>query len=131
MFLGAKEYIRSRAADDSPIFGILLDMVADADPMFPVESYSVEAAPQVLQRVYGIAQELGYRRYFPLDQSARVIDDHLELNNAGIPTIDIIDFDYGPGNSFWHTLDDTPANTSAQTLGIVGDVVAEVVYRQH
>jgi Peptidase family M28 len=98
--------------------------------MFPAESYSLEAAPQILQRVYGVAQELGYRRYFPLDQSARVIDDHLELNAAGIPTIDIIDFSYGPGNSFWHTSDDVLANTSAQTLLMVGEVVAEVVYRQ-
>jgi Zn-dependent M28 family amino/carboxypeptidase len=130
MFLGAKEYVRRRAEEDAPLFAILLDMVGDADPMFPVESYSLEAAPQVLQRVYGIAQDLGYRRYFPMDQSARVIDDHIELNSAGIPTIDIIDFNYGPGHSFWHTLDDISANTSAQTLGIVGDVVAEVVYRQ-
>lgn len=130
MFLGAKHYVKARAEEDSPVFAILLDMVADADPLFPVEAYSAEMAPQVLQRVYGVAQELGYRRYFPLDQSARVIDDHLELNAAGIPTIDIIDFDYGPGNSHWHTLGDIPANTSAQTLGIVGDVVAEVVYRQ-
>jgi Zn-dependent M28 family amino/carboxypeptidase len=130
MFLGAKEYVRTRAERDSPIFAILLDMVGDADPMFPAESYSLEAAPQILQRVYGVAQELGYRRYFPLDQSARVIDDHLELNAAGIPTIDIIDFSYGPGNSFWHTSDDVLANTSAQTLLMVGEVVAEVVYRQ-
>jgi Zn-dependent M28 family amino/carboxypeptidase len=130
MFLGAKEYVRARAAEDAPIFAILLDMVGDADAMFPVESYSAEAAPQVVQRVYGVAQELGYRHYFPMDQSARVIDDHLELNAAGIPTIDIIDFDYGPGHSFWHTAGDSPENTSAQTLAIVGDVVAEVVYRQ-
>lgn len=130
MFLGAKHYGETRAAADDPLYGILLDMVGDADPLFPVEAYSVERAPQVVQRVWGMAHQLGYRRYFPRDRSVRVIDDHVPLNEAGVPTIDIIDFDYGPGNSYWHTLQDVPSNTSAQTLAMVGDVVAEVVYRQ-
>ena len=59
----------------------------------------------------------------------RVLDDHVKLIEAGIPTIDIIDFDYGPSNSFWHTPRDVPENTSSRTLSMVGDVVAEVVYR--
>ena len=42
---------------------------------------------------------------------------------------DIIDFEYGPANGFWHTPRDVPENTNAQTLFMVGDVVAEVVYR--
>ena len=129
MFLGARHYVAGGAREDSPAFAVLLDMVGDADPRFPAEAYSIERAPQIVQRVWGIAADLGYRRYFPLDETVRVIDDHLQLNDAGIPTIDIIDFDYGPGNRFWHTLRDTPENTSAQTLMMVGDVVAEVVYR--
>ena len=129
MFLGARHYVREGAGEDSPAFAVLLDMVGDADPRFPAEAYSIESAPQIVQRVWGIAADLGYRRYFPLDETVRVIDDHVQLNDAGIPTIDVIDFDYGPGNRFWHTLRDTPENTSAQTLMMVGDVVAEVVYR--
>lgn len=129
MFLGARHYVTTLSGEDSPAFAILLDMVGDADPRFPMETYSVERAPQVVQRVWSIAADLGYRRYFPMDESVRVVDDHLQLNDAGIPTIDLIDFDYGPGNRFWHTLRDTPENTSPQTLLMVGDVVAEVVYR--
>ena len=129
MFLGAAHYAEGRGAEDPPDFAILLDMVGDADPRFPVEAYSLEAAPQLVQRVWGIAADLGYGRYFPLDETARVVDDHLKLIDAGIPTIDIIDFEYGPRNELWHTPDDTPENTSAQTLHIVGDVVAEFVYR--
>ena len=129
MFLGAAHYVAGRGADEPPDLAILLDMVADADPMFPVEAYSLEAAPQLVQRVWGIAADLGYRRYFPLDQTSRVVDDHLKLIDAGIPTIDIIDFDYGSGNALWHTPRDTPENTSAQALLMVGDVVAEFVYR--
>jgi len=129
MFLGAAHYAEGRGADDPPDFAVLLDMVGDADPRFPVEAYSLEAAPQLVQRMWGIAADLGYRRYFPLDETARVVDDHLKLIDAGIPTIDVIDFDYGPRNALWHTPDDTPENTSAQTLLMVGDVVAEFVYR--
>ena len=129
MFLGAAHYAAGRGASDPPDLAVLLDMVGDADPRFPVEAYSLEAAPQLVQRIWGIAADLGYRRYFPLDETVRVVDDHLKLNDVGIPTIDIVDFDYGSGNGLWHTPDDTPENTSAQTLLMVGDVVAEFVYR--
>jgi Zn-dependent M28 family amino/carboxypeptidase len=64
-----------------------------------------------------------------MDQTSRVLDDHVRFIEAGIPVADIIDFDYGPGHAFWHTPRDVVENTSAQTLFMVGDVVAEVVYR--
>ncbi len=129
MFLGAKHFAETRAGDDPPIFAILLDMVGDAQPRFPTEPYSVEAASQVVQRVWGIARQLGYGAFFPMDMGPRIQDDHLALIGAGIPTIDIIDFDYGPSHGYWHTLEDTPDKTSSRTLAMVGEVVAEVVYR--
>ena len=129
MFLGARHYVAGIGSENPPAYGILLDMVADADPSFPVEAYSMEGAGQVVQRVWGIAADLGYRRFFPMDRTVRVIDDHVQFNNAGIPVADLIDFDYGPENGFWHTPRDVPGNTSARTLLMVGDVVAEVVYR--
>ena len=129
MFLGARHYVAGIGSENPPNFGILLDMVGDADPNFPVESYSMEGAGQVVQRVWGIAAELGYRRFFPMGRSVRVVDDHVQFIDAGIPVADIIDFDYGPSNGFWHTPRDVVENTSAQTLFMVGDVVAEVVYR--
>ena len=129
MFLGARHYVEGVGSENPPAYGILLDMVGDADPSFPIESYSMEGAGQVVQRVWGIAADLGYRRFFPMDRSVRVVDDHVRFIEAGIPVANIIDFDYGPGNGFWHTPRDLPVNTSAQTLLMVGDVVAEVVYR--
>ena len=129
MFLGARRYVQGIGGENPPAFGILLDMVGDADPSFPIEAYSMEGAVQVVQRVWGIAADLGYRRFFPMDQTSRVVDEHIQFIGAGIPVADIIDFDYGRGNSFWHTPRDVPENTSAQTLLMVGDVVAEVVYR--
>ncbi len=129
MFLGARHYVAGIGKENPPAYGILLDMVGDADPSFPIEAYSMEGAGQVVQRVWGIAADLGYRRFFPMDRTSRVVDEHVQFIDAGIPVADIIDFDYGPGNGFWHTPRDVPENTNAQTLLMVGEVVAEVVYR--
>ncbi len=129
MFLGARHYVAGVGNENPPAFGILLDMVGDADPSFPVEAYSMEGAGQAVQRVWGIAADLGYRRFFPMDRTSRVLDEHVEFIDAGIPMADVIDFEYGPSNGFWHTPRDIPENTSAQTLFMVGEVVAEVVYR--
>jgi hypothetical protein len=49
----------------------------------------------------------------------RVNDDHLALNAAGIPTVDIIDFNY----PHWHKLSDTPENCSADGMGQVARVM--------
>ena len=50
------------------------------------------------------------------------------LIEAGLPTANLIDFVYGPDNRYWHTPEDTPENVSATTLGMVGEVVAELIY---
>ncbi len=134
MFLGARRYAEGLSAGEGmgpgrPRFGVLLDMVGDAEPRFPAEGYSTDRAPQVVQRVWGIAARLGYGRYFPLDVVGYVNDDHVPLNDAGIPTINVIDFDYGPENAWWHTPEDTPEKLSTRTLGMVGEVVAELLYQ--
>ena len=128
MFLGAKHFARTWPRDRWPEYGVLLDMVADADPRFPIEGYSAEFAPDVAQRVWGVAARLGYGPYFPLEVGQALGDDHVPLNEAGIKTIDIIDFEYGPGNAYWHTPDDTPERTSARTLEMVGEIVLELIY---
>lgn len=129
MLLGARFFA---AAMPSPLpwsYGILLDLVGDLDPSFPMEAYSVEYAPALTQRIWRVARELGYGDFFPARVGVRAQDDHLPLNEAGLPTVNIIDFEFGPGNRLWHTLQDTPENTSPQTLQMVGEVVAEVIYR--
>ena len=78
--------------------------------------------PQIHRRrmahdVFAAAEALKLRKYFSyLDRD--LIDDHAPLNAIGIPTIDIIDFDY----PWWHTADDTMDKISAQSLQIVGSV---------
>lgn len=131
MFIGSNRFAETQSKDWA--YAVLIDMVGDADPEFPIEGYSAEYAPAIAQRVWAIAGELGYARYFPERVGPRVLDDHVPLNEAGIQTIDIIDFVYGPdtkpGGQYWHTPLDTIDNVSAFTLGMVGEVLAEVVYR--
>lgn len=129
MLLGAKYFASNPPAGYAPLYGVLLDMVGDADPRFPVEGYSAQYAPEVVQRVWGVARDLGYSDVFPNVSGGHVTDDHVPLNEAGIRTANVIDFDYGPRNAYWHTPLDVPEHTSPETLGIVGDVIAELVYR--
>lgn len=129
MYLGAKHFAAHQPTGYAPLYGVLLDMVGDRDPRFPIEGYSERYAPEVVQRVWGLAQEMGYGDVFVSSPGLFIEDDHVPLNRGGIRTIDVIDFEYGPENRYWHTPLDVPANTSPESLGIVGDVMAELVYR--
>ncbi len=125
MLLGARYFAANLPAGYQPLYGVLLDLVADQNPRFPIEGYSAQYAPEVARRVWAVAEQLGYGDIFVNTVGQSISDDHIPLNQAGIRTINIIDFDY----PYWHTVRDVPENTSATTLQIVGDVVAELVYR--
>lgn len=130
MYFGSKRYAEGLAEPGTvrPIYGVLLDMVGDVDAKFPVEEYSVEYARPVVNKVWGTARRLGYGDAFPQSVQGPIGDDHVPLIDAGLPTADVIDFSYGPGNAWWHTPDDTPEHVSAATLEMVGEVMAELVY---
>ena len=129
MYLGAVRFADTLPEDYAPEYGLLLDMVGDSDLRFPVEGNSARMAPEVVQRVWGVAARMGYGRYFPLEVGQSLGDDHVPLNQVGIPTVDIIDFTYGGAdNPYWHTPDDVPANTSPRSLEIVGDLVTQLIY---
>ena len=125
MLLGARHFAATHP-DYRPLFGILLDMVGEPNARFLWEQNSLELAPEVARRVWEVADELGYREYFVQEVGPAVTDDHVILNQAGIRTIDIIDFDY----PHWHTPEDTPDKVAAATLGVVGDVLLAVIRRQ-
>lgn len=127
MFLGARHFAEIRGDTYRPLYGILLDLVGDQNPRFPKEGFSLQFAPEVVDRVWDLAQELGYAAVFPASPPGQPItDDHVPLNEAGIRTINIIDFDY----PFWHTPEDTLDKVSSATLEIVGDVVLTMIRRQ-
>jgi len=129
MLLGAHRYAAMLdSLETRPVYGVLLDMVGDADPLFLQEELSTQAAGVVVQKVWRAAERLGYSAVFPNRVGPWVTDDHVPLIEAGLPTANVIDLTYGPDNSYWHTLEDTPDRVSATTLGMVGEVVAELIY---
>jgi len=116
-------------------YGILLDMVGNSNPNFVKEYYSQGYAAWLSNKVWRIAQDLGYRQYFVNEMGDPISDDHLPMNEiAGIPTIDIIDLQPNSSNmSFpetWHTLEDNIEHIDKNTLFMVGDVINHTVYRE-
>jgi glutaminyl-peptide cyclotransferase len=128
--LGSRHYARTVDRTRLPEFGVLLDMVGDTFLDLPREANSVKFAPDIVDLVWGTAKRLGVMEF--VDESGpEIYDDHVPLNEAGIKTIDIIDFNYpDPTNRFWHTHQDIPANCSPRSLAAVGTVLTHVVYEQ-
>ena len=118
--------IDPKSIKNPPKLAICLDMVADIDAEFKVEYFSYIQAPEAVKEIWSLANSLGYEEFTGEFQKP-IYDDHRALFvETGIPSIDIIDFDY----PYWHTLEDTPDKCSAKTLGIVGHVVSEYLYRK-
>jgi hypothetical protein len=94
--------------------GILFDMIGDRSLGVTLPA---DSPPEMARDIFAAAEALKLRSYFTyLDRE--MIDDHSPLNAIGIPTIDVIDFDY----PWWHTAGDTIDKISAQSLQIVGSV---------
>lgn len=130
MFFGSKYFARNLTVDGINLKaekGVLLDMVGDRNFKSNDEWYSRLYALQVVSEIIQAAQRLGYGRYFFQPPTLTILDDHVPLNEiAGIPTANIIDFDY----PYWHTLQDTPDKCSPQTLAIVGKTVLQWLMNQ-
>ena len=102
---------------------ILADMIGDKDLDIQRETSSTDWLVALAGQA---AKKLGYERYF-FKQDMPVEDDHLAFVERGVPSIDVIDLDYGPGNSYHHTAQDTMDKISARSLTIVGDVFMEMI----
>jgi Zn-dependent M28 family amino/carboxypeptidase len=122
MFLGSR-YFAKNMAQWKPDYGILLDMIGDKELNLPMEQFSLRASLELTQRVWRIAKDLGLDAFHPQLGTA-IMDDHIPLIEAGIPCIDIIDFDY----PYWHTTEDTPDKCSAESLGTVGKLILALIY---
>jgi glutaminyl-peptide cyclotransferase len=125
--IGSRYYATPMPRDRHPLYPVLFDMVGDADLRVYEEPYSVQGAPEVVTRVWAVARDLGYGNVFQPSIGPALTDDHIPLLEAGIRAIDVIDFDYGPSNSYWHSLQDTPDKLSAKSLKVMGDVAVKLV----
>ena len=94
--------------------GILFDMVGDSSLNITLPA---DSPPDMVRDIFAAADALKVRNYFSYFDR-ELIDDHVPLNAIGIPTIDVIDFDFSP----WHTASDTIDKVDAKSLQIVGSV---------
>lgn len=114
-------------------FGILLDMVGSEGARFTKEGTSVNYANHIVEKVWPLAQGMGYGGFFVNDVTGPITDDHYFVNViAGIPMIDIINRPRTTATGFghyWHTHDDTIDVISKTTLRAVGQVVLAVTFK--
>jgi glutaminyl-peptide cyclotransferase len=98
---------------------VLFDMIGDKDLDIQREG---ESTPWLVDAIWKSAHALGYQKFF-LDSEQDISDDHLPFKDAGIPVVDLIDFNYGPEHSYWHTNLDTLDKISGESIKMVGSAV--------
>jgi glutaminyl-peptide cyclotransferase len=120
--LGSREFAR-RGIRGKYRFGIVVDMIGDSSQELYREGYSERSCRALNDAIWRAAARLGITTFRDTIKYT-IIDDHLSLISAGVPAIDIIDFDY----PYWHTEFDTSDKCSPAALVNVGRVLAEIIY---
>lgn len=103
---------------------LVADMIGDADLNIEHDENSTEWLEGI---IYRAATHFGYQSHF-FRRTVSMEDDHIPFIAAGIPAADLIDYEYGYNNAFWHTAEDTIDKLSPKSLEIVGDVLLETVH---
>lgn len=126
VLIGSRYYASHQLPGTAPLYAVLFDLVGDKDLQIYQEGNSLVGAPEVVELVWNTAREVGAAGTFIASPRHTLIDDHLELQKAGIRAIDVVDFDY----PYWHTPLDTSDKVSAKSLQIVGDVALALIWRE-
>jgi len=119
--LGSREFVRNNPLQPKAV--VIVDMIGDADLNIYKEHNS---NPVITDEIWEVARRLGYEEVFIPDYKYSMLDDHTPFLEAGIPAVDIIDFDY----PYYHTMEDTPDKVSANSLQAVGDTLLTWVIEQ-
>ena len=124
VLIGSKYFAQHLPAPDyRPLFGVVWDMIGDANLGVYQEGHSVRRAPEIVSRVWQTAADLGYSGYFVPRVGESITDDHLPLLDAGLRVIDVIDIEF----TAHHTPFDTIDKVSERSLQIVGDVAVKLL----
>ncbi len=115
--IGARYFAQHLPPGYRPLFAVVWDIIGDPRSRYVPESSSARASPEVVERVWNAAREIGLGRVFRTSGSRAYTDDHLPLIEAGIRAIDVIPEELPP---YWHTLADTADKISAQALQNIG-----------
>lgn len=119
--LGSRYFARSMPTSYRPQYAILLDMIGDRDLSLSRDRNSMLSAPVLWNRILEKCATFDIA-VSPYESS--IIDDHLPLIERGIPSVDLIDFDYPS----WHTISDTPDKCSVESLEKIGKLVLTIIY---
>jgi len=139
VFFDGEEAVRADWGDDDHTYGsrhlaakwsadgttsrikalINVDMIGDKNLDISDDQNSSESLRKLMWQQ---AEKLGDAKYFRHDAGA-IEDDHNPFADAGVNVLDVIDLDYGPNGSYWHTAQDTMDKLSAHSFQVVGDVV--------
>lgn len=134
--LGSQYWAKSFTSNPSPYqYAILLDMVGGQGAKFYQESYSLQKASAIVEKVWRAANAAGYGSFFPMKEGGGVTDDHLPVNDvANIPCIDIINYypdcpqgSFGPT---WHSIYDDMQHIDKNTLQAVGQTLVQLIYNE-
>lgn len=98
---------------------VLVDMIGDKNLDLLMDA---ESTPWMVNVVWKIARQIGHSRHF-IEAEGGYSDDHIPFKDAGVPVVDLIDFNYGPSNRYWHTNEDSLDKVSGESVKVIGDVV--------
>ena len=128
-FAMGSEYFSKNLPIKKPQNAIIVDMVGDKNLKIPIERFSYKTNPDLVKELWSLAEELDLEA-FNYTLGYEIYDDHVPLwENAQIPAIDIIDFDYpNPFYNYWHTQNDIVENCSPQSLQQVGTLLLNYIY---
>ena len=119
--LGSREFVKNNLFQPRAV--VIVDMIGDADLNIYKEQNST---PALTDEIWEVAKSLGYGDKFIPEYKFSMLDDHTPFLEAGIPAVDIIDFEY----PYWHTIEDTPDKVSAESLEAVGKTLWTWVTQQ-
>jgi hypothetical protein len=109
--LGSREFVSRNTLQPRAV--VIVDMIGDADLNIYKEQNS---NPEITDEIWNTAKDLGFEDRFIPSYKHSILDDHTPFLEAGIPAVDVIDFDY----PYYHTTQDTPDKVSAASLDVVG-----------
>jgi Iap family predicted aminopeptidase len=111
---GSRAFAKSMSQVPSRV--VILDMIGDKDLQIYRE---IGSDSTLTDQIWQAAAELGYSDTFVNESKYSILDDHIPFLEAGIPAVDIIDFDY----EWWHTTSDTSDKVSSESLEIIGKTI--------
>jgi glutaminyl-peptide cyclotransferase len=124
VLIGSSYFARNMPPGYAPLFAVVWDLIGDAAQQFGHEALSLERSPEVVERVWRAAEEIGLGRVFRNTRVGPINDDHVPLIHAGIRAINVIASPFPP---YWHTTADTPDKVSVRSLQQVGSLALHLI----